>query len=637
MGFGAAAAGLGAAALLVAVASLDLGDPASAARARAARQAEAELALFEREVEQRLTTAAPPAPIAGVAVRVPRAAVGSPPAPSGPSDSELWTSDSGELVLRALTTAARAAAVDGRRAEALALLSDALASAPEGASTAKAEAHLRGLAWAAAEGDDAAARVHRAALATSDLHRAGIPYALLCVLTGAPDAALAQDVLARFAAGALRLRDTPQDRVSLHPERGLVVELDAKREVLGEALAQRYPELDLGAAFERDSRLAYALGPVFGALDGPATERWELAAAGPHVLGEFHTADTVHCAVFELDALCRALSELQRASTDITVTVQPEGTALASELLAPRPLGFAGLVATAAAPSLAAEIAREAQRIALLRGGLLLAAALVALAGLFAARNVRREARLAQLRSTFVASVSHDLRTPLASLSLLIDNLEQGRIATESARGRYYGALRQESERLRRMVEDLLDASRVERGRGPRVEPMETDVAQFLSGLERSLADRAATVGARFAFTREALPATAFLDAEALRRAVWNLCENALRHGQGAEGFTDLRVVVRAEGDALTFEVRDHGPGVPARHRESIFEPFERLADRKRGTSLASDTGTGLGLSIVRAIARAHGGDAFYRAPDDGAGACFVLRITAELPPEDVA
>jgi len=474
-----------------------------------------------------------------------------------------------------------------------------------------------------------------------------VPYPLLAALTGEVDLELCRDVHTRLVSGALALRDRPRDSARLDPERGLVLALDPRREVLAELARERVPELDFGAALERPGRSARALRPLFEAALGPLDElpedRWALSAAGPFVLGVFAGADTVQYAAFDTAALCSALSSPPADRTDaaggsgIAVTVRTADAPPLEMLAGPRALPFAGLFATADAPGLAAEVRREQRRIQWLRGGLVLLAVLVATSGLVVARNVRREARLAALRSTFVASVSHDLRTPLAALSLLIENLEHGRVATEAARTRYYGALRQEAERLRRMVEDLLDAARVERGRGPRVEPSATALGPYLDALEQALAERATTAGARLSLTREALPALAHIDAEAVRRALWNLCENALRHGRSEVESADISVFVRGDAEALTFEVRDRGPGVPARHREAIFAPFERLVDRRARRALATDTGTGLGLSIVRAIARAHGGDVVCVPPPDGRGARFVLHITTGPLPEDVA
>ncbi len=116
---------------------------------------------------------------------------------------------------------------------------------------------------------------------------------------------------------------------------------------------------------------------------------------------------------------------------------------------------------------------------------------------------------------------------------------------------------------------------------------------------------------------RGALSKTASLDADAVRRAIANLVENALRHS----GSTDVTLAARVEAGELLLEVADRGRGIPATRHEEVFRPFERLED-------ADDTsgGTGLGLAIVREIARAHGGDTEV-ADVVGGGARLVMRL----------
>ena len=117
---------------------------------------------------------------------------------------------------------------------------------------------------------------------------------------------------------------------------------------------------------------------------------------------------------------------------------------------------------------------------------------------------------------------------------------------------------------------------------------------------------------------------TALLDAEAVRRSVANLVENALRHS----GTSDVTLVARVvDGRFLVLEVADRGRGVPAARREEIFRPFTRLAkDSAAG-------GTGLGLAMVREVARAHGGEATALEGQDGVGARFRMRL--DLVPDD--
>jgi signal transduction histidine kinase len=254
----------------------------------------------------------------------------------------------------------------------------------------------------------------------------------------------------------------------------------------------------------------------------------------------------------------------------------------------------------------------EAGRLGLMRTALFDLGLACAVGGLVTARVLARERRLAALRTAFVSGVSHDLRSPAAAILLLTENLESG--AGDPART--HCALRKEAARLRRLVDDVLDFARLERGETPRLAREEVDLRRFVDELERDLGARVAEAGRGFVRERGALPESAARDADALRRALENLVENALKHGRGA-----VTLAVDADSARVRFAVADEGPGVAAGDRERMFEPFERLgANGHVG-------GTGLGLAIVRAIARGHFGEARV----EGA------RFTLELPLTDAA
>ena len=267
-----------------------------------------------------------------------------------------------------------------------------------------------------------------------------------------------------------------------------------------------------------------------------------------------------------------------------------------------------------------ARIAREENaRLRLLRGALFVLALACAAGGWLTARVLARERKLAELRSRFIAGVSHDLRTPLASILLVAENLESG-AAEAGGRARYHAALRKEATRLRRLVDDVLDFSRLERGQAVRLEREDVELAPLLAEIEADARARVEAAGRAFTCERGALPASAWLDAQAVRRALDNLLENALVHGAGA-----VRLTSALEHDRLVLVLADEGAGVAARDRERVFEPFER-AHAANGHA----GGTGLGLAIVRAIARAHGGEARLRPSETGAA--FALELPLAEP-----
>jgi len=231
-----------------------------------------------------------------------------------------------------------------------------------------------------------------------------------------------------------------------------------------------------------------------------------------------------------------------------------------------------------------------------------------------------------RLRRELVASVGHDLRTPLAALTGYLDEAE--RLRGEGRDGEADEALataRREAARTARLVADLFELSVLdaapeggtEAGRGPlRREPV--PVAELLG--EAISAHRAGMERAGLRFVPAVPPDLPLLDADGSRllRLMDNLLENARRHTP-AGGTVRLEAAV--EGDAVVVRVADTGPGIGADERERIFERYYRGGDaRTRGE------GTGLGLALARATARAHGGDLTVEETPGG-GATFVLML----------
>ncbi|MEQ8766372.1 MAG: ATP-binding protein [Planctomycetota bacterium] len=262
----------------------------------------------------------------------------------------------------------------------------------------------------------------------------------------------------------------------------------------------------------------------------------------------------------------------------------------------------------------------EARRLLLLRGGFVALGVLLALATLLAVRSLRRERKLQALRTAFVASASHELRTPVASLILLSENLRSKRVSDPNSVERYVGWIHQEAGRLRRLVDDLLDFSRLERGRTPELRFETVDVEAFGSALGRDLREAAERRGALCTIQVHCTSARMRVDADALRRAVWNLVDNALAHGASDE---PVALEIHCQNEQMKVTVQDQGPGIEARNREAIFSPFWT----------AGSTGTGLGLAISREIARAHGGDLVLEESSRGARFVLSVPVTAQGKP----
>ena len=222
-----------------------------------------------------------------------------------------------------------------------------------------------------------------------------------------------------------------------------------------------------------------------------------------------------------------------------------------------------------------------------------------------------REARLAleradELKTNFIALAAHELRTPVTSVHGVVNTLDHlGDRLSEGDRVELQDALLTQSERLRRLVDQLLDLSRLDADSVP-IHPVPIAVREHVEEIV------AASAGERSGEVEIEIPdqLTARIDQTVFERVVSNLLTNALRHG-------DSPVVVTAARQDRHFRiaVRDCGKGVPAEFVADLFERFSR-SDEARARGL----GSGLGLSIARSYARAHGGDlVFENAPPHGA------------------
>lgn len=209
-------------------------------------------------------------------------------------------------------------------------------------------------------------------------------------------------------------------------------------------------------------------------------------------------------------------------------------------------------------------------------------------------------------RRSLVAAVSHDLRTPLASLRLLVESVEDG-VATGETRARYLREMRTHVAALSVLIDDLFELSRLEAGEIAwsmhQVELGEL-VSETVAALRAQAAERGVAVAAELP-DAGARPLAARANPEKVQRVLFNLIVNAIRHTP-ADGSVVVRARPAADGTGVEVEVVDDGAGVPAEERERVFEPFFRGGER--GAARTGGDGAGLGLAISRAIVEAHGG-----------------------------
>lgn len=257
----------------------------------------------------------------------------------------------------------------------------------------------------------------------------------------------------------------------------------------------------------------------------------------------------------------------------------------------------------------------------------------VGVAGLAAAVwfTVHRGLRVDELRSDLLTTVSHEMKTPLAAMRVLLETLaddEAGIVATEERRREYLDLVLKENRRLSRLAEDFLTFARLERG----------DLR-----LRREPCEVGATVAAVLEEMRPALDATGARmtvrlpdgltirgDADALAAVLRNLVENALKYGAREGDVPRVTIAAGASGRCLVLGVCDEGPGIPAEHRQAVFRRFYRIDQRLSGRG----AGVGLGLAISRHLVRRMGGRIWLEAPDAG-GCRFMMRfsmVTAGMP-----
>lgn len=240
--------------------------------------------------------------------------------------------------------------------------------------------------------------------------------------------------------------------------------------------------------------------------------------------------------------------------------------------------------------------------------------------------DLNRQLTLARQKTDFVSNVSHELKTPLTSIRMFSELLAEGRVTDPGKQRSYLGIITAETARLTRLINNVLDFARIERGEKKyHIQPC--DLAEVVRETADTYRPHLEANGFHFEceLPDSVLPVNG--DRDALAQIVVNLLSNAEKYSN-----SNKDVVVRVEQRAgplpcAEVKVLDRGLGVPHGCGEKIFEQFYRAHD-----SLSSGIqGSGLGLTLARQIARAHGGDVVYE-PREGGGSCFSLRLPLMSP-----
>ncbi len=246
--------------------------------------------------------------------------------------------------------------------------------------------------------------------------------------------------------------------------------------------------------------------------------------------------------------------------------------------------------------------------------------AFVATFGLFALyRMVAVAVTYAERRNNFVSAVTHELKTPLTAIRMYGEMLRDGMVSKEGKRQQYYEIMTAETERLTRLVQNVLELSQLEQKK--RSMKMEVgDLAPVLDEVIALLGPHVEKQGFTLrVVTGDNLPQVRY-DRDALLQVLFNLVDNALKYSRKAR---DKEIVLSclSQGDRVVLTVADRGPGVPRRHLKKIFEPFYRAEDELTRTS----KGTGIGLALVRGLVERMGGSVVGR---NGTGGGFEVEVS---------
>jgi signal transduction histidine kinase len=375
-------------------------------------------------------------------------------------------------------------------------------------------------------------------------------------------------------------------------------ELYLLRQLVGTTeTSQRIAQMEQAAELARD----------YGKLRG----QLELAAAVPY--GAEPWLVTAVSPEPSRPGLLLALSSGRLAPPGVQLTRRTEGAVALGE-------PFPGVYARWADGRLA-ESARGSVPLSIQLAGLGLVVGIALFGGYLLLRDVNREVRIAEVRSHFVAGVSHELKTPLTAIRMFAETLALNRMRDERMRSEYLETIVNESERLARLVDNVLDFSKLEQGKkiyrfqstrldevaGAAVRAMRFPLAQQGFDLRLSVAEDIPELWA---------------DADALQQAILNLLTNAVKYS-GDSREIEMRVATR-DGDAV-IEVEDRGLGLEPQERMRVFEKFYRAPSHERRMI----AGTGLGLTLVSHIAEAHGGRVEVESTA-GVGSTFRILIPIE-------
>ena len=346
-------------------------------------------------------------------------------------------------------------------------------------------------------------------------------------------------------------------------------------------------------------------------------------------------------------ALPRLAKELLTVVQEIEPTLREEiCVALLDDMAKPVALSHPGFHATWKRPFVATEIGEtlphwevgvyllnpakltQSAHILKLTLGLLIAVLLLAIGvgSWLIVADLNRQLTLARQKTDFVSNVSHELKTPLTSIRMFSELLAEGRVTDRAKQRSYLGIITAETARLTRLINNVLDFARIERGE-KKYSFQRCDLVGVVRETAETYRPHLEAGGFQFACELPDSPVYVNGDRDALAQVVVNLLSNAEKYSDSCKEIVLQVTQPTAPLPCVEVRVLDRGLGVPTGCGEKIFEQFYRAHD-----SLSNGIqGSGLGLTLARQIARAHAGDVVYE-PRDGGGSCFILRLPVMSP-----
>jgi signal transduction histidine kinase len=247
---------------------------------------------------------------------------------------------------------------------------------------------------------------------------------------------------------------------------------------------------------------------------------------------------------------------------------------------------------------------------------LLFVAPFTFLGGYLLWRDTRREVRIAELRSQFVSNVSHELKTPLTAIRMFAEALQMKYATDPVVHKEYLDTIVNESERLTRLLNNVLDFSRVDRGQ-KNYQMERASLAEVVSTAAQTMRYPLAEQGFVLGLSIDDQIPPVLIDSDAILQAILNLLTNAMKYSGRSR---NIELQLSSENRSAVIRVSDHGIGIPANEQGRIFEKFYR-SPIPENQAIA---GTGIGLALVAHIVEAHGGTVKVQS-NPGEGSTFSI------------